>query len=66
MHNDQRNLETIPAGALGMIPLESCREIGDVYVSTSMRTTSRSKATCVTPILSMHPARVSEVAKQKV
>lgn len=23
MHNDQRNLETIPAGALGMIPLES-------------------------------------------
>ena len=29
MHNDQRNLETIPAGALGMIPLESCREIGE-------------------------------------
>ena len=29
MHNDQRNLETIPTGALGIIPLESCREIGE-------------------------------------
>ena len=68
MHNDQRNLETIPAGALGMIPLESCREIGekvDKYL-VKWRCVSRSKATCVTPILSMHPARVSEVAKQKV
>lgn len=28
MPNDKRNLETIPAGSLGLIPLESCREIG--------------------------------------
>ncbi len=29
MQNDARNLQTIPAGALGLLPLESCREIGD-------------------------------------
>ena len=29
MHNDQRNLETIPAGTLGIIPLESISEIGE-------------------------------------
>ena len=29
MHEDQRNLETIPAGALGIIPLESCKKIGE-------------------------------------
>lgn len=28
MPNDKRNLETIPAGSLGLIPLESCTEIG--------------------------------------
>ncbi len=28
MQNDARNLQTIPAGALGLLPLESCREIG--------------------------------------
>ena len=26
--SDLRNLETIPAGALGLIPLESCKTIG--------------------------------------
>jgi len=26
---DMRNLETIPVGALGIIPLESCRQLGD-------------------------------------
>lgn len=29
MPNDERNLETIPDGVLGLIPLESCRELGD-------------------------------------
>ena len=29
MHDDERNLETIPAGALGIIPLESCKKIGE-------------------------------------
>ncbi len=29
MQHDERNLETIPAGALGLIALESCREIGE-------------------------------------
>ena len=28
MPNDERNLETIPDGALGLIPLESCKGIG--------------------------------------
>ena len=28
MPNDERNLETIPDGSLGLIPLESCRELG--------------------------------------
>ncbi len=27
MPNDKRNLETIPAGSLGLVPLESCKEI---------------------------------------
>lgn len=28
MPNDERNLETLPDGFLGLIPLESCRELG--------------------------------------
>ena len=28
MPNDERNLETIPDGSLGLIPLESCKELG--------------------------------------
>ncbi len=28
MPNDERNLETIPEGSLGLIPLESCKELG--------------------------------------
>ncbi len=28
MPNDERNLETIPDGTLGLIPLESCKELG--------------------------------------
>lgn len=28
MPNDERNLETIPDGMLGLIPLESCKELG--------------------------------------
>ena len=29
MPNDERNLETIPDGVLGLIPLESCKELGN-------------------------------------
>lgn len=29
MPNDERNLETIPAGSLGLIPLESCKALGE-------------------------------------
>ena len=29
MPNDERILETIPDGALGIIPLESCKELGE-------------------------------------
>ncbi|MCD8218496.1 MAG: ribose-phosphate pyrophosphokinase [Clostridiales bacterium] len=29
MHDDKRNLDSIPTGSLGIIPLESCREIGE-------------------------------------
>ena len=29
MQDDGRNLQTIPAGALGLLPLESCRSIGE-------------------------------------
>ena len=35
MPNDERNLETMPDGALGLIPLESCKELGlkvDQYI----------------------------------
>ena len=28
-HKDGRNLETIPTGALGIIPLKSCSKIGE-------------------------------------
>ena len=28
MPNDERNLQTMPDGALGLIPLESCKELG--------------------------------------
>ena len=37
MPNDERNLETIPDGALGLIPLESCKELGikvDKYLAS--------------------------------
>ncbi|MCD8045647.1 MAG: ribose-phosphate pyrophosphokinase [Clostridiales bacterium] len=29
MHGDKRNLNSIPVGSLGIIPLESCRELGE-------------------------------------
>ena len=29
MPNDEKNLESMPDGVLGLIPLESCRELGD-------------------------------------
>ena len=30
MANDERNLETIPAGSLGLIALDSCKELGPI------------------------------------
>ncbi len=29
MHDDKRNLNSVPAGSLGLIPLESCRALGE-------------------------------------
>ena len=29
MSDDKRNLETIPKGSLGLIPLASCKELGE-------------------------------------
>ena len=37
MPNDKRNLETIPVGSLGLIPLESCKEIGEKVNSYLIR-----------------------------
>ncbi|MBQ6442526.1 MAG: ribose-phosphate pyrophosphokinase [Lachnospiraceae bacterium] len=37
MPDDKRNLETIPAGSLGLIPLESCKEIGEKVNSYLIR-----------------------------
>lgn len=37
MPNDKRNLETIPAGSLGLIPLESCRRIAEKVNSHLIR-----------------------------
>ena len=39
MPNDERILETMPTGTLGLIPTASCMELGkkvDSYLSTSM------------------------------
>ena len=81
MPNDERNLETMPDGALGLIPLESCKELGLkvlVYLktstlsagakrdSTSTRTTLRSRAIAEILISSQPQCRVSEPAKQRV
>ena len=76
MPNDERNLETMPDGALGLIPLESCKELGlkvDQYLvgwrerdSTSTRTTLRSRAIAEILISSQPQCRVSEPAKQRV
>lgn len=77
MPNDERNLETMPDGALGLIPLESCKELGlkvDQYLgrlaakrdSTSTRTTLRSRAIAEILISSQLQCRVSEPAEQRV
>ena len=29
MREEKRNLQTIPVGSLGLIPLESCKELGE-------------------------------------
>ena len=29
MSNSERNLETLPTGSLGIIPLQSCQELGE-------------------------------------
>lgn len=60
MQRNEQNYETIPAGSLGVIPLESCRKLGkkvDKYLvrfrrsgNMSTRTTLPSKDTTKIPI----------------
>lgn len=76
MPNDERNLETLPDGALGLIPLESCKELGlkvDKYLvgwrekdSISMHLILPLKITAAIPTSSLPLFRVLEPAKQKV
>ena len=66
MPNDERNLETIPDGMLGLIPLESCKELGVKVDSISMKLTLLSKVTAATPISFPLLFRVSEPVKQKL
>ena len=76
MPNDERNLQTIPDGALGLIPLESCKELGckvDQYLvgwrerdCISMNPSSLSVITAAAPTLSPRQFRVSEPEKRRV
>ena len=58
MHNDQRNLETIPAGALGMIPLESCREIGEKVDKYLVKWHDNCDSSCFTVCSSDHTFQI--------
>ena len=45
MSNSERNLETLPTGSLGIIPLQSCQELGekvDKYLA-------KEKSACIYP-----------------
>ena len=76
MPNDERNLETLPDGALGLIPLESCKELGLKVDSTwsagekkdsiSMHLILPLKITAAILTSSLPLFRVLEPAKQKV
>ena len=64
MPNDERILETMPDGALGLIPLKSCEELGakvDQYLVGW-----REKDTTVTLTSSPHLYLVLEQVKPKV
>lgn len=75
MPNDERNLETLPDGALGLIPLESCKELGlkvDKYLvgwrekdSISMHLILPLKITAAILTSSLPLFRVLEPAKQR-
>ena len=77
MSDDKRNLETIPKGSLGLIPLASCKELGekvDHYLvkwgerkdSMNTRTPSHSRVIRAIPISWMSVYRVSVPVKQNV
>lgn len=76
MPNDERNLETMPDGALGLIPLESCKELGlkvDQYLvgwrekrQHQHQNDPAFRAIAEILISSQPQCRVSEPAKQRV
>ena len=75
MPNDERILETMPDGALGLIPLKSCEELGakvDQYLvgerkeNTHTRMKLHSKVITATLTSSPHLYHVLEQVKQKV
>ena len=73
MPNDERNLETLPDGALGLIPLESCKELGlkvDKYLvgwrEKRLHLILPLKITAAILTSSLPLFRVLEPAKQKV
>ena len=74
MPNDERILETMPDGALGLIPLKSCEELGarvDQYLvgwreNMHIRMKLHSKDTTATLTSSPHLYLVSEQVKPRV
>ena len=74
MPNDERILETMPDGALGLIPLKSCEELGarvDQYLvgwreKRHIRMKLHSKDTTATLTSSPHLYLVSEQVKPRV
>ena len=65
MPNDERILETMPDGALGLIPLKSCEELG-AKENMHIRMKLHSKDTTVTLTSSPHLYLVLEQVKPKV
>lgn len=76
MSDDKRNLETIPKGSLGLIPLASCKELGekvDHYLvkwrekrQHEHKDTIASRVIRAIPISWMSVYRVSVPVKQNV
>ena len=65
---EKRNLETIPVGSLGMIPLEGCTDIllhGEQKGKMSIRTASHFPATSGTAIFWVQKYQGSVPVKQR-